>query len=56
MWNIASVSMIQNARKWSNIALQYCVHIASREKDVKIYIAKANLKVDNINVSSPNGL
>lgn len=34
----ASESMIQDKRKWANIAAQHCAYIASREKDAKRYI------------------
>ena len=41
-----SLAMIQNARKWPDIAAQYCACVASRKKDAKLYIAKGSLNVD----------
>lgn len=50
-------STIQKARKSSDIALQYHALIASRRGgNTKVYIAKASLNTDNINVISQDGL
>ena len=48
----ASLFTIQNARKWPDIAAQYCAHVATMKKDVNIYIANRSLNVNNTNVSS----
>lgn len=50
-----SVLMIQDARKWSDIAAQYHIHVADRKKDVEVYKAKGSLNVDYINGSSQDG-
>ena len=44
-----SVSMIQIARKWSSIAVQYHARIASKKKGAMHYIAKGSLSVENTN-------
>ena len=43
----ASVSVIQNARKWPSIIAQYgaCVVSRKEKKDTKLYIAKSSLNV-----------
>lgn len=52
---LCSVSTIQKARKIARFAAQYWPCSASREKDVKCYIAKGNLNVDNTHVNSQDG-
>lgn len=52
----ACVSTNQNATKCHNIAEQNCARVASRKNDAKRYIAKASPNVDDIYLSSQDGL
>ena len=52
----AHLSLIPNARKWPNIAAQYCDCLASRTKDAKPYTANGSRTVANTNVSTRDGL
>ena len=52
----ASISIIQKAQKWPDIATQYCARVTSRKEDAKFYIAKGSLNIDNTNGSTQDGL
>lgn len=36
MWDIASITVIQNTRKFSDVAFQYSAFIAFRKKDANV--------------------
>ena len=42
--------------KHQEMAAQYCGHIANKEKDAKLYIAKSNLNTDNTSGNSQGAL